>query len=64
MFIDLDRALSYVVLWFIYDELTFCGSQTICITLQEFLAAVTDDAKVLPALRDQLAKLEITVKHL
>uniref|UniRef100_H3DHS0 Rap guanine nucleotide exchange factor 4 n=1 Tax=Tetraodon nigroviridis TaxID=99883 RepID=H3DHS0_TETNG len=31
--------------------------------LQEFLVAVSNDAKVLPALRDQLAKLETTVKH-
>lgn len=38
-------------------------SQTICIVLQEFLVAVSSDAKVLPALRDQLAKLETTVKH-
>lgn len=41
----------------------FFWSQTICALLQEFLVAVSNDAKVLPALREQLAKLEITVKH-
>lgn len=31
--------------------------------LQEFLMAVSNDTKVIPALRDQLTKLEIIVKQ-
>lgn len=33
-----------------------------CRVLQEFLVAVSEDAKVLPALRDQLTELEKVVK--
>lgn len=66
VFIDLDVVIDR---WMTFMSLvtlvqTFFWSQTICALLQEFLVAVSNEsAKVLPALREQLAKLEITVKH-
>lgn len=36
---------------------------SLCLVFKEFLVAVSHDAKVIPALRDQLAKLEAVVKR-
>ncbi|TNN03011.1 hypothetical protein fugu_000040 [Takifugu bimaculatus] len=57
------RVIRLVMRWAAVHGDHLLEEEDVVAFLQEFLVAVSNDAKVLPALREQLAKLEITVKH-
>lgn len=54
---------SYTATLLNYEILITFYSERVVVVLQEFLISVSNDAKAIPALRDQLTELERIVKR-